>query len=182
MSAPAPHAAPAHSFYLSSPLLGLKRERALVQQWISERQQACRHSYAHHQEPPVASCRAEVRRSDRYLLMLAARYGTSQPEHDHKSVTELEFEAAQGIAAAHRQMKVMLQPGGIAVDALQWLRWQPHRLRGARPLGWVSGRRAWWMEMRRQVGSDLSGADASHAADPSRCRRERHGVDWLCRC
>lgn len=84
----------AHSFYLSSPLRGLERERALVQRWISERQQACRHSYEHHQEPPVASCQAEVRRSDHYLLMLAARYGTPQPEHDHKSVTELEFEAA----------------------------------------------------------------------------------------
>jgi hypothetical protein len=51
---------PAHSFYLSSPLLGLARERCLAQRLISERQQACRHSYEACSEPPVASCQADV--------------------------------------------------------------------------------------------------------------------------
>ncbi|MFN6354031.1 MAG: tetratricopeptide repeat protein [Cyanobacteriota bacterium] len=90
----APGAEPAHSFYLSSPRLGLQQERALAQRLISERQQACRHSYEGSTEPPVATCQADVRGSDHYLLILAGRYGTPQPEYDGKSVTELEFEAA----------------------------------------------------------------------------------------
>jgi tetratricopeptide (TPR) repeat protein len=91
---PAPGGEPAHSFYLSSPRLGLQRERALVQALIGERQQACHHSYDGSTEPPVATCQADVRRSDHYVLILAGRYGSSQPDHDDKSVTELEFEAA----------------------------------------------------------------------------------------
>jgi tetratricopeptide (TPR) repeat protein len=75
-------------------LLGLQRERELAQGWISARQQACRHSYEHAQDPPVASCQADVAGSDHYVLILAARYGTRQSDHGHKSVTELEFEAA----------------------------------------------------------------------------------------
>ena len=75
-------------------MLGLQRERELAQGWISARQQACRHSYEHAQDPPVASCQADVAGSDHYVLILAARYGTRQSDHGHKSVTELEFEAA----------------------------------------------------------------------------------------
>jgi tetratricopeptide (TPR) repeat protein len=85
---------PAHSFYLSSPLLGLARERGLAQRLISERQQACRHSYEASCEPPVASCQADVRSCEHYVLILAGRYGTALPDYDDKSVTELEFEAA----------------------------------------------------------------------------------------
>lgn len=85
---------PAHSFYLSSPRLGLERERALAQTLIAEAQQACRHSYGGSGRPPVATCQDDVRRSDHYLLILAGRYGTPQANHGGKSVTELEFEAA----------------------------------------------------------------------------------------
>jgi tetratricopeptide (TPR) repeat protein len=92
--ATAPGGEPAHSFYLSSPRLGLQKERELAQRLISERQQACRHSYDGSTRPPVATCQDDVRGSDHYLLILAGRYGTPQPEHNGKSVTELEFEAA----------------------------------------------------------------------------------------
>jgi hypothetical protein len=60
----APGAEPAHSFYLSSPRLGLQRERELAQRLISERQQACRHSYDGSTRPPVATCQADVRGND----------------------------------------------------------------------------------------------------------------------
>ena len=85
---------PAHSFYLSSPRRGLELERALAQRLIGEAQQACRHSYGGSGEPPVATCLADVRHCDHYVLILAGRYGTPQPEHNGKSVTELEFEEA----------------------------------------------------------------------------------------
>ncbi|TVS07986.1 MAG: DUF4062 domain-containing protein, partial [Cyanobium sp. PLM2.Bin73] len=84
----------AHSFYISSPYLGLQKEREQVKQLITRRYHAYRDSYGGSTEPVVETCQGDVRRSDHYILILGERYGSRRPEHGSKSVTELEFEAA----------------------------------------------------------------------------------------
>jgi formylglycine-generating enzyme required for sulfatase activity len=84
----------AHSFYISSPYLGLQKEREQAKQLITRRYHAYRDSYGGSTEPVVETCQADVRRSDHYILILGERYGSRRPEHGGKSVTELEFEAA----------------------------------------------------------------------------------------
>ena len=84
----------AHSFYISSPYLGLQKEREQAKQLITRRYHAYRDSYGGSTEPVVETCQGDVRRSDHYILILGERYGSRRPEHGGKSVTELEFEAA----------------------------------------------------------------------------------------
>ncbi len=84
----------AHSFYISSPYLGLQKEREQAKQLITRRYHAYRDSYGGSTEPVVETCQGDVRRSDHYILILGERYGSRRPEHGGRSVTELEFEAA----------------------------------------------------------------------------------------
>jgi hypothetical protein len=84
----------AHRFYISSPFLGLKKEREEAKKLISRRNHAYGDSYGGSTDPLVETCQRDVRASDHYVLILGERYGTRRPEHGNKSVTELEFEAA----------------------------------------------------------------------------------------
>ena len=84
----------AHRFYISSPLLGLKKERAEAKELITRRNHAYGDSYGGSPDPLVETCQRDVRASDHYVLILGERYGTRRPERGNKSVTELEFEAA----------------------------------------------------------------------------------------
>jgi formylglycine-generating enzyme required for sulfatase activity len=83
-----------HSFYISSPYLGLVKERERVKELISRSGHAYRDSYGGSPEPVVATCQNDVRRADHYLLLLAYRYGSIAKEGSGLSITELEFEAA----------------------------------------------------------------------------------------
>ena len=85
----------AHRFYISSPFLGLKKEREEAKQLITRRNHAYGDSYGGSPDPLVETCQGDVRASDHYILILGERYGTRRPEHGGKSVTELEFEAAE---------------------------------------------------------------------------------------
>jgi formylglycine-generating enzyme required for sulfatase activity len=84
----------AHRFYISSPFLGLKKEREEAKKLITRRNHAYGDSYGGSPDPLVETCQRDVRASDHYVLILGERYGTRKPEHGGKSVTELEFEAA----------------------------------------------------------------------------------------
>ena len=84
----------AHRFYISSPLLGLKKEREEAKKLITRRNHAYGDSYGGSADPLVETCQRDVRASHHYVLILGERYGTRRPEHGNKSVTELEFEAA----------------------------------------------------------------------------------------
>lgn len=84
----------AHRFYISSPFLGLKKEREEAKKLITRRNHAYGDSYGGSPEPLVETCQRDVRASDHYILILGERYGTRRPEHGGRSVTELEFEAA----------------------------------------------------------------------------------------
>ncbi|MBM5818163.1 MAG: DUF4062 domain-containing protein, partial [Cyanobacteria bacterium K_Offshore_surface_m2_239] len=84
----------AHRFYISSPYLGLKEEREEAKELITRRNHAYGDSYGGSPDPLVETCQRDVRASDHYVLILGERYGTRRPEHDNKSVTELEFEEA----------------------------------------------------------------------------------------
>ncbi|MFN6353618.1 MAG: DUF4062 domain-containing protein, partial [Cyanobacteriota bacterium] len=84
----------AHRFYISSPLLGLKKEREEAKKLITRRKHAYGDSYGGSADPLVETCQRDVRASHHYVLILGERYGTRRPEHGNKSVTELEFEAA----------------------------------------------------------------------------------------
>ncbi|MEY4354522.1 MAG: hypothetical protein RLZZ609_2763 [Cyanobacteriota bacterium] len=84
----------AHRFYISSPFLGLKKEREEAKKLITRRNHAYGDSYGGSPDPLVTTCQRDVRASDHYVLILGERYGTRRPEHGNKSVTELEFEAA----------------------------------------------------------------------------------------
>jgi formylglycine-generating enzyme required for sulfatase activity len=84
----------AHRFYISSPFLGLKKEREEAKKLITRRNHAYGDSYGGSPDPLVETCQRDVRASDHYILILGERYGTRRPEHGGRSVTELEFEAA----------------------------------------------------------------------------------------
>ena len=84
----------AHRFYISSPFLGLKKEREEAKQLITRRNHAYGDSYGGSPDPLVETCQGDVRASDHYILILGERYGTRRPEHGGMSVTELEFKAA----------------------------------------------------------------------------------------
>ena len=84
----------AHRFYISSPFLGLQKEREEAKQLITRQNHAYGDSYGGSPDPLVETCQRDVRASDHYILILGERYGTRRPEHGGKSVTELEFEAA----------------------------------------------------------------------------------------
>jgi len=83
-----------HRFYISSPFSGLQNEREEAKNLITRQYHAYRDSYGGSTEPLVETCQRDVRASDHYILILGERYGTRQPDHEGKSVTELEFEAA----------------------------------------------------------------------------------------
>jgi formylglycine-generating enzyme required for sulfatase activity len=83
-----------HSFYISSPFLGLVKERERVKELISRAGHAYRDSYGGSPEPVVATCQNDVRRADHYILLLAYRYGSLAQDGSGLSITELEFEAA----------------------------------------------------------------------------------------
>jgi len=83
-----------HRFYLSSPFLGLQKEREQAKDRITRRNHAYGDSYSGSPEPLVATCQRDVQNSHHYVLILGERYGTRLAEHGGKSVTELEFEAA----------------------------------------------------------------------------------------
>jgi formylglycine-generating enzyme required for sulfatase activity len=84
----------AHRFYISSPFLGLQKEREAAKQLITRQNHAYGDSYGGSPDPLVETCQGDVRASDHYILILGERYGTRRSEHGGKSVTELEFEAA----------------------------------------------------------------------------------------
>ena len=84
----------AHRFYISSPFLGLKKEREEAKKLITRRNHAYGDSYGGSPDPLVETCQRDVRASDHYILILGERYGTRRPEHGGVSVTELEFKAA----------------------------------------------------------------------------------------
>ena len=84
----------AHRFYISSPFLGLQKEREEAKQLITRQNHAYGDSYGGSPDPLVETCQRDVRASDHYILILGERYGTRRPEHGGKSVTEMEFEAA----------------------------------------------------------------------------------------
>jgi hypothetical protein len=84
----------AHSFYISSPYLGLVKERERVKELISRAGHAYRDSYGGSPDPVVATCQNDVRRADHYILLLAYRYGSLAGDGSGLSITELEFEAA----------------------------------------------------------------------------------------
>jgi formylglycine-generating enzyme required for sulfatase activity len=86
----------AHRFYISSPFLGLRKERREAKQLITRQNHAYGDSYGGSPEPLVESCQRDVCASDHYVLILGERYGSRRAEHGGKSVTELEFEAALG--------------------------------------------------------------------------------------
>jgi hypothetical protein len=86
----------AHRFYISSPYLGLRKEREEAKQLITRQNHAYGDSYGGSPEPLVESCQRDVCASDHYVLILGERYGSRRAEHGGKSVTELEFEAALG--------------------------------------------------------------------------------------
>lgn len=83
-----------HRFYLSSPFLGLQKEREQAKELITRRNHAYGDSYGGSPEPLVATCQRDVQASHHYVLILGERYGTRRADHGNKSVTELEFEAA----------------------------------------------------------------------------------------
>jgi replicative DNA helicase len=72
----------------------LQNEREEAKNLITRQYHAYRDSYGGSTEPLVETCQRDVRASDHYILILGERYGTRQPDHEGKSVTELEFEAA----------------------------------------------------------------------------------------
>ena len=84
----------AHRFYISSPFLGLQKEREAAKKLITRQNHAYGDSYGGSPNPLVETCQGDVRASDHYILILGERYGTRRPEHGGMSVTELEFEAA----------------------------------------------------------------------------------------
>jgi formylglycine-generating enzyme required for sulfatase activity len=84
----------AHRFYISSPFLGLRKEREEAKKLITRRNHAYGDSYGGSPDPLVETCQRDVRASDHYILILGERYGTRRPEHGGVSVTELEFKAA----------------------------------------------------------------------------------------
>lgn len=84
----------AHRFYISSPFLGLQKEREEAKQLITRQNHAYGDSYGGSPDPLVETCQRDVRASDHYILILGERFGTRRREHGGKSVTELEFEAA----------------------------------------------------------------------------------------
>ena len=82
------------SFYISSPLRGLRQARAAVKQAVVENHHAYKDSYEASNEPIIASCLADVAGSDIYILLLAFRYGTRTEHGQGPSITELEFDQA----------------------------------------------------------------------------------------
>ena len=84
----------AHRFYISSPFLGLQKEREEAKQLIIRQNHAYGDSYGGSSDPLVETCQRDVCASDHYVLILGERYGTRRAEYGGKSVTELEFEAA----------------------------------------------------------------------------------------
>ena len=84
----------AHRFYISSPFLGLQKEREAAKKLVTRQNHAYGDSYGGSPNPLVETCQGDVRASDHYILILGERYGTRRPEHGGMSVTELEFEAA----------------------------------------------------------------------------------------
>jgi formylglycine-generating enzyme required for sulfatase activity len=83
-----------HSFYISSPYLGLVKERERVKDLITRAGHAYRDSYSGSSDPVVTTCQNDVRSSDHYILLLSYRYGSLAQDGSGLSITELEFEAA----------------------------------------------------------------------------------------
>ena len=81
----------AHRFYISSPFLGLQKERAEAKQLINRQNHAYGDSYGGSSDPLVETCQRDVCASDHYVLILGERYGTRRAEYGGKSVTELKF-------------------------------------------------------------------------------------------
>jgi hypothetical protein len=75
--------------------LGLQKEREEAKKLITRQNHAYGDSYGGSSDPLVETCQRDVRASDHYILILGERYGTRMPEHGGKSVTELEFDAAE---------------------------------------------------------------------------------------
>ena len=69
----------AHRFYISSPFLGLKKEREEAKKLITRRNHAYGDSYGGSPDPLVETCQRDVRASDHYILILGERYGTRRP-------------------------------------------------------------------------------------------------------
>jgi formylglycine-generating enzyme required for sulfatase activity len=83
-----------HSFYISSPYLGLVKERERVKDLITRAGHAYRDSYSGSSDPVVTTCQDDVRSADHYILLLSYRYGSIAQDGSGLSITELEFEAA----------------------------------------------------------------------------------------
>jgi formylglycine-generating enzyme required for sulfatase activity len=83
-----------HSFYISSPYLGLIKERERVKELINRAGHAYRDSYSGSSEPVVNTCQNDVRSADHYILLLSYRYGSIAKDGSGLSITELEYEAA----------------------------------------------------------------------------------------
>jgi hypothetical protein len=73
----------------------LHKEREEAKQLITRQNHAYGDSYGGSPNPLVETCQRDVRASDHYILILGERYGTRMTERGGKSVTELEFEAAE---------------------------------------------------------------------------------------
>ena len=112
-----------HKLYISSPFLGLQNECEEAKKLIPRQYHAYQDSYGGSTVPLVETCQRDVRASDHYILILGERYGTRQPDHEGKSVTELEFEAA---VEAHLSIHAFFigyvsdVRTGIELDAEAW--------------------------------------------------------------
>ena len=118
----------AHRFYISSPYLGLRKEREEAKQLITRQNHAYGDSYGGSPEPLVESCQRDVCASDHYVLILGERYGSRRAEHGGKSVTELEFEAALGAGLSLHAFFL-----GFVSDARQGIERDPEASSGNSP-------------------------------------------------
>jgi formylglycine-generating enzyme required for sulfatase activity len=137
----------AHRFYISSPFLGLQKEREEAKKLITRQNHAYGDSYGGSPDPLVETCQGDVRTSDHYILILAERYGTRLADHGGKSVTELEFEAA--VEAGLSLHAFFL---GFVSDARSGIEIEPEA-------------RAALEAFRRRVSERCVPVDCSHQAD-----------------
>lgn len=112
--------------YLSSTLADLGAERDVAIKAIAE-SGVVKTSFRASEDGVVATCTDDVRNAHLYVGILGLRYGYQPPEHEnnpeHKSITELEYEACQtqGQPAIPRLMFVKSTEAGIPkgfIDAL----------------------------------------------------------------
>lgn len=82
--------------YISSTLVDLDAERALVLQELVNARHLPYHSYRSSTEPLAATCERDVADSDIYVLLLGRRYGFRPPLDNpgQLSITHIEFRAA----------------------------------------------------------------------------------------